>query len=223
MEQIMTILATKALPHGALGERASSTAECARLGQNNELLSPPSLDNRRPVAGLLWYCIDHCQCQLEGRKAERIWPRDKVLTTHFSSDPKIRIPRLLYVYALVANVNHYACEYLITAHSVYVYMKSYVYLYSVRPVLLALLPLVQPRRLPAHLHVAPPQRPILPSTRSHPLRRQHMPLPPHKLRPPVALVCLRRWPPPQVPWPLGQPLATVSRRCSLAAAQSLHR
>lgn len=41
----MTILATRALLHGALGARVALTAVCAGLGQNNGSLSPPSLDD----------------------------------------------------------------------------------------------------------------------------------------------------------------------------------
>jgi hypothetical protein len=93
---------------------------------------------------------------------------------------------------------------------------------SANHALLVLLPLVRPRRLPAHPPVAPPQRLIPLSKHMRPLRPRHTPLPQRKLRPPVVLACLGRWLPPQVPSPSGQLSAMASLRCSLAAAPSLH-
>jgi len=101
-------------------------------------------------------------------------------------------------------------------------MMSKIWFPSANHALLVLLPLVRPRRLPAHLPVAPPQRPILLSKHMRPLRLRHTPLPQRKLRPPVVLACLGRWLQPQVPSPSGQLSAMASLRCSLAAALSLH-
>ena len=54
----MTILATRALPHDALEERAALTAVRAGFGQNMGLLSPPSLDSDVGVAKLrLQVCL----------------------------------------------------------------------------------------------------------------------------------------------------------------------
>ena len=133
--------------------------------------------------------------------------------------PKIRVPRLLYVF--VVNTNHHACKSIIL-RTHFVYMMSKICLPSANHALLVLLRLVQPRSLPAHPLVAPPQRLILLSKHMRPLRRRRTPLPPRKLRPPVVLACSGRWLPPQVPSPSGQLSDMASLRCSLAAAPSLH-
>ena len=91
-------------------------------------------------------------------------------------------------------------------------------LFSVSLVL-ALLPLVRSRPLPAHLHVALPQRRILLSRRIQPLRHLRKRRPLRKPRPPLALVYLDRWLPPRAPSPSDQLLAMASHRCFLAAAR----
>ena len=210
----MTILATRALPRDGLEERVALTAVRAGFGQNMGLLSPPSLDSDVSVARSTLRV-----CSQKAGETEGIGPRD-IFTRPSFLRPKTRVPRLLHVF--VVNANHYACKYYHTSYTFRIYMMSNVCLPSANHALLVLLRLVRPRSLPAHPLVAPPQRLILLSKHMRPLPRLHTHLPPRNLRPPVVLACLRRWLPPQVPSPSGQPSDMASLRCSSAAALSLH-
>ena len=200
----MTILATRALVHDALEALAALIVVCAGLGQDNELLSLPCL--KLAVDVMLQFGA-FCSCARDVFTRSVFLPEHRVVARLSS--------RSLSLTSIAMPVSPPPFR------SQYKPKKYDICLFSVSLVL-ALKPLVRHRPLPAHLHVALPQRRIPTSMRLQPLRHLRQPRPLRKPRAPLALVYLDRWQPPQAPSPSDQLLAMASRRCFLAAAPSLH-
>lgn len=200
----MTILATRALLHDALEAREALIVVRARHGQDIESLSLPCL----------------------GLDCDAIWrvcwdARAHVMYSHgLIFTPSIRVARLLHSPLSSTSTRMPVSPTLFPSQCRH-QKKFDLCLFSVNLVL-ALRPLVQRRPLPAHLHVAQPQRRILPSTHIQLLRHLHLPRRLPKPTPPLALVYLGRWLPPRAPSPSDQPLVMASHRCFLAVAPSLH-